>query len=69
MKLIVTFMDELEEASLRRSNTSLKNILNVLDWTNLSNGDKVRLRKVIVDEINEMRRDLLIYFKNTTNGD
>jgi hypothetical protein len=68
MKLVVSFFSELEEVALKRSNGALKNILNVLDWVQLTEEEKVKLRKIIVDEINGMRRDYLDYFKRTRDA-
>ena len=68
MRFVVSFLDELDELALKRSNNALKNILNVLDWVQLEDIDKIKLRKIIVDEVNEMRRDYLDYFKRARNG-
>lgn len=67
-KLTITFYGPLEEVSLKRTNQSIKNILNVLDFVSLSDGDKSKLRKIILDEINSMRVDMLDYFNRVQDG-
>jgi hypothetical protein len=67
-KFIVSFLSELETLALNRTNGAIKNILNVLDWVDLPKDQKVKLRKIIVDEINGMRRDFIDYFKRTRDG-
>lgn len=66
MKFVVEFYSPLEELTIRRTNQGLKKVLAVLDMANLHSEDKAKIRKVIVDELNEMRRDFVEYFKNTT---
>lgn len=65
MKLVVSFYEPLDEISLRRTNTAIKNILNVLDVAGLNSQDRETIRKVILDEINGMRTDMISYFKKT----
>ena len=67
-KLVVSFLSELEEATSQRTNGAIKNILNVLDWVDLPQEDKIKLRKIILDEVNGLNKDLLDYFKRTRNG-
>jgi hypothetical protein len=66
VKFVVEFYSPLEELTIRRTNQGLKKVLAVLDMANLHSEDKAKIRKVIVDELNEMRRDFVEYFKNTT---
>lgn len=62
--LHVTFYSPLEELALKRTNQAIKNILNILDFANLENGDRAKLRKIVLDEINSMRSDFIMYFDN-----
>jgi hypothetical protein len=66
VKFVVEFYSPLEELSVKRTNQGLKKVLDILDVANLQNGDRAKIRKIIVDEFNEMRRDFLEYFKNTS---
>ena len=68
-QFIVTFSSELEQLAAQRTNGALKNILNVLDWADLPHEDKTKLRKIILDEVNGLTKDMIEYFKKTQNGD
>ena len=65
----VTFYSPLEELAVKRTNQAIKNILNVLDFADLENGDRSKLRKIVLDEINSMRSDFLTYFDNLYEDD
>jgi hypothetical protein len=67
-QLHVEFFSPLEELAHKRTNQAIKNILNILDFANLQNGDKAKLRKIILDEVNGMRADFLEYFDKVSNG-
>lgn len=65
MKLVVSFFSPLEDIALKRTNLAIKNVLNALDVSSLRAEDRDLLRKIILDEINGVRNDLLDYFKKT----
>lgn len=64
----VEFYGPLEELAHKRTNQAIKNILNILDFAGLENGNKSKLRKIILDEVNGMRNDLLDYFEKVHDG-
>lgn len=68
-KFIVSFYSDLEELAVLRTNTAIKNILNVMDFADLTQEERSKLRKVILDEVNGMRKDMLDYFKKSRNGE
>jgi hypothetical protein len=65
LKLVVSFFSPLEDIALKRTNLAIKNVLNALDVSSLRAEDRDLLRKIILDEINGVRNDLLDYFKKT----
>lgn len=69
MKLIVEFYSELEELSVKRTNLAIRSVLNVLDVAQMDEETKSKMRKVVIDEINGLKRELLEYFKVSKNGD
>jgi len=67
-KFIVSFYSDLESLAIKRTNSAIAKVLSHLDWVHLDIEEKTKLRKVIIDEVNEMKRDFLEYFRNVSNG-
>lgn len=40
-----------------------------MDFADLTQEERSKLRKVILDEVNGMRKDMLDYFKKSRNGE
>ena len=68
-KLIVEFYSDLDEIAIKRANVAIRGILNALDIADIDDCTRSKIRKIVIDEVNGLKRELLEYFKRTKDGD